>query len=1090
MSVRSILLFTGILSATLIHAQTEEGLIRAHLQKNTGQLGLTSADALNWRVTDRPSSMAVGTSIVHVVQTVNGLDVHNAVGTFALRNGAVVHFADRFVRDVASKVGPADPAISAPQALRAAAEQLNIELPGTPLVLRELPGGVLELTPAGISRDPVRAVLLYQPLKDGTVHLAWDLTIRSLNSTNWWHLAMDASTGALLRQNDYIVQCHFPSEDPTHPAVIGETPTDACGPAPLPGTSGYRVFNTPVESPSHGARTLVVDPSDALASPFGWHDVDGSDGAEYTITRGNSVFAYEDGSNNDQPGYSPDGGAALSFDHPLDLGQQPAVNQDAAITNLFFWNNTMHDVWYQYGFDEQSGNFQQTNYGSSGDEGDHVFAEAQDGGGANNANFASPPDGLNGRMQMYNWTTGAGADRDGCFDNGVVAHEYGHGISIRLTGGASNSDCLFNAEQMGEGWSDWVGLMLTIQPGDQGGDVRGIGTFASGEPITGTGIRPEPYSTDFGINDYTYAATNNDALAEPHGIGFVWCTMLWDMTWALIDQYGFDPDLYQGTGGNNIAMHLVIEAMKLQPCSPGFVDGRDAILAADELLYAGANKCLIWQAFATRGLGYSADQGSSNSRYDQVEAFDIPNTCLIATTAPTADFQFTLLTSCGAAVSFTDASTDIPQGWEWDFGDGGTSNEENPTHTYAASGTYTVTLTVTNNIGSDVEVQQVTIDLPDPPSAEDITVCSGSTGTFTAVAANEALWYDPQDVELGNGSSFTTPVLNNTSTFLVRNVLTEQPVQVGPVNSSIGTGGQHGNAFIGTVNFTAFQALTIGSAWVNAAVAGNRTFSLWNGSNGTEGDPIQTIVVNVPVGQGRIDLGFEVPGPGVYSVGGNNMNLYRNNAGASYPYTVPGLISLTGSSSSSGPDYYYYLYDLEVTGAPCLSEPVEVTAFVVPAAQFSFVANGLTLTFTDASVGAASWLWDFGDGITSTDPNPSHTYTGSGPYTITLTIDGGACSASQTWELGVGVHEVAPGSGFAINPNPARDLLTIALDEPAADNTAIRVLDAQGRLVLTRRIAVGVSSLVLDVATLASGTYHVGVGSDQGHVQRLLVIAH
>jgi hypothetical protein len=82
--------------------------------------------------------------------------------------------------------------------------------------------------------------------------------------------------------------------------------------------------------------------------------------------------------------------------------------------------------------------------------------------------------------------------RDSDFDNGIIAHEYGHGISNRLTGGRNNSNCLGNEEQMGEGWSDWFGLMLTIEDGDQAEDSRGIGTYAGGQPTTATGIRPAP----------------------------------------------------------------------------------------------------------------------------------------------------------------------------------------------------------------------------------------------------------------------------------------------------------------------------------------------------------------------------------------------------------------------------------------------------------------------------------------------------------------------------------------------------------------------------------------------------------------------
>ena len=70
-----------------------------------------------------------------------------------------------------------------------------------------------------------------------------------------------------------------------------------------------------------------------------------------------------------------------------------------------------------------------------------------------------------------------------------------------------------------------------------------------------------------------------------------------------------------------------MDGMKFQPCSPGFVDGRNAILQADLALTGGANQCEIWSGFAKRGLGVSASQGSSNNRTDGVEAFDVPTAC-------------------------------------------------------------------------------------------------------------------------------------------------------------------------------------------------------------------------------------------------------------------------------------------------------------------------------------------------------------------------------------------------------------------------------------------------------------------------------
>ena len=194
-----------------------------------------------------------------------------------------------------------------------------------------------------------------------------------------------------------------------------------------------------------------------------------------------------------------------------------------------------------------------------------------------------------------------------------------------LAGGANVNSCLNNPEQMGEGWSDWFALMITMEEGDLGSDISGIGTFAIGQPTDGNGIRPAPYSTDFAVNNYTYADTNDvNNISEPHGIGFVWASILWDLTWAYIDKYGFDSDLFNGTGGNNKVMQIVIEGLKLQSCSPGFVAGRNAILAADNAITGGVDQCMIWEVFANRGVGFNASEGLGFSRTDQVEDFSIP----------------------------------------------------------------------------------------------------------------------------------------------------------------------------------------------------------------------------------------------------------------------------------------------------------------------------------------------------------------------------------------------------------------------------------------------------------------------------------
>lgn len=563
-----------------------------------------------------------------------GTEVWN--GDIALHqasNGSLVKLNSGAWPQMAKRVNATAPGLTAEQAVGMVLGKEGLRIP---TALGVDPDGLrMRFDGSAFRGEPVTAQLVYQPMKELLI-LAWNVNYYHPSTEHWWNVRIDALTGAELDRNDWVAQCAF-----DHAHVSSEAcPTPEAPPAPI-APNDYRVYPWPLESPSHGAQTIRNAPwlDAGIASPYGWHDTDGAAGAEFTDTRGNNVQAQEDADANNTGGYRPSGGATLDFDFPVDLAQAPNAYRDAVITNLFYWNNLMHDIWYQYGFDEPSGNFQTNNYGRGGAGSDAVQADALDGSSTNNANFGTPSDGGAPRMQMFVWTS-PNPDRTSDLDNGVVAHEYGHGISNRLVGGPSNTSCLSNAEQMGEGWSDFFGLVMTIEAGDQGTDPRGIGTYVLGQPVTGAGIRPAPYSTSFGVNNYTYASVNSTSLSQPHGVGFVWCTMLWDLTWALIGQYGFDPDIYNGTGGNNIAMQLVVDGLKLTPCSPGFVDGRDAILAADLQNNGGANQNLIWAVFAGRGLGASASQGSSNSRTDQAEAYDTPlptNVGMASITSPGGD---------------------------------------------------------------------------------------------------------------------------------------------------------------------------------------------------------------------------------------------------------------------------------------------------------------------------------------------------------------------------------------------------------------------------------------------------------------------
>jgi len=621
----------------------------AYLNEHRADYGLSYSDLADIIVTDRYISAHTQVTHLYLRQRYQGIELFDGnINVNVTADGRIVNMGVDFEGDLAEKIESTSPALTAEQAVMSAAGELGLVV-SRPLLSLKQPAGPAQqviLSNGGISQQPIPVWLLYT--RDGDrVRLAWSLRIYEQSSLHWWSMRVDARDGRVLGQNDLVVSDNWWVDAPSAEWGRSSKPLQIAGtvvglePATL--LSGtYKVYGAPVESPIHtsplppsDARTTVVEPANSSSSPFGWHDTDGVAGPEFTTTQGNNAHAYTDHSNNNKPdnGSSPEGGASLLFNAPLDLTQAPLAYSDAAVINLFYWNNLIHDVSYLFGFDEAAGNFQENNYGNGGAGSDYVLAEAQDSAGRpvtnfnrNNANFATPPDGQNPRMQMYLWTPPS-PDTDGDFDNGIITHEYAHGISNRLVGGPSNVECLNNQEQMGEGWSDWHSLILTMQPGDSGPLGRGIGTYGLNQAADGPGIRPARYSTDMAVNSFTYG--NLSSLRVPHEVGFLWNTMLWQMNWTLIGEYGFNPDPTGdwSSGGNNLAHQLVIDGLKLAPCSPGFIDGRDAILLADQLLTAGANQCNIWEAFASRGLGLSAIQGSSASTSDNSEAFDTPYEC-------------------------------------------------------------------------------------------------------------------------------------------------------------------------------------------------------------------------------------------------------------------------------------------------------------------------------------------------------------------------------------------------------------------------------------------------------------------------------
>ena len=586
------------------------------------------------------SLQSAGLKMVYLQQHYKGIPVMDALKVLAFRGDSLVSIADNFVDKIQESVVNTTASIKPELAVSAALNSLSINV-DREIKFTDKKDNAFLFGNLGVAYTDISCELMWLPVSRAALKLVWLVEVLPVTSSDHLLISVDAYDNKVLDKISLTVYEHIDStkNDMYTGQNITNTINDSCtllnfeSVTSVDRHASYKVIPYPNESPSNWIQIssesndpwLISNPADSI---YSWH-FDGS--VFHDSTKGNNVWAQEDRDNNNstygRSALSSTSSPNYSFNVTPDLTQAPTSlsNQQFAITNLFYWNNLMHDIAYEYGFDEASGNFQFSNFNRIGLANDPVIADAQDAGGFNNANFTTPIDGFSPRMQIYLFNKSL-PWKDADLDNGIIVHEYTHGISNRLTGGPMRSSCLSNAEQAGEGWSDYFALMMTTHWESatilDKNIPRTLGNYVLNQDLTGRGIRSYPYSADLNLDPLNYGMLSQVG-GNVHKIGEIWCSALWDMTWNLIDIEGINQNIFNpdSIGGNSIALKLVMEGMRLQPCRPGLIDSRNAILKADSIFFDAKYSCAIWEAFAKRGMGKNALQGSSNSTTDQLPDF-------------------------------------------------------------------------------------------------------------------------------------------------------------------------------------------------------------------------------------------------------------------------------------------------------------------------------------------------------------------------------------------------------------------------------------------------------------------------------------
>ena len=449
--------------------------------------------------------------------------------------------------------------------------------------------------------------------------------------------------------------------------------------------------------------------------------------------------------------------------------------------------------------------------------------------------------------------------------------------------------------------------------------------------------------------------------------------------------------------------------------------------------------------------------------------------------APIAGFNYTDADVCNGSVQFKDLSSGKPTSWAWDFGDGQSASTQNPSHTYAASGTYTVILTATGTNGSSKDTTIVKIKLPTGPDVTPGKRCGPGVVNLEAASTNGGTltWFsDPSGGTSINTGTTYSPNLSSTTTYYVENTLDLAPKKVGATDTSaLASGGMFTANFIHGLYFDVLAPLIIKSVKVYAGSAGDRVIDVVD----LHGELVLTTTVNIPKGESRAPLNFNLKEGNQYflKVSGSLLDMHRTLNGASFPYTIPDLISITRTDiQSTYPNSYYFFYDWEVARTGCTTPRVAVTGTIDPALSKPTITETNKVLSATAGTGY-SYQWYLDGNPINGATSQTYTPTQDGFYTVVVSTDSTCNATSDPYPFkSNGINELTD-AAVKVYPNPANEILNIEVPARGNNNSVtLSVYSVIGKLIYKEAYSNNglVHPVVLD-ALESNGIYFLQIQS-------------